>query len=260
MAWLVFSYSLPAQARSSPRVTVWRRLKQIGALAVAGGAQVLPARGECEEAFQWLAQEIRQAQGEAVTMPKSEQSTGLADAELIALFQAARAADYAELEAISNSWSRRSSQKTASGCPRVRPSTWTRSARSHASRRCSTCSTRTRGSTRSAARRPSPAWNGGRSTRSTCRCWCTNESSSCCAASRSCPRSSSWRASTARPTRSRPGCESSPTGSTASTTTATCSAMCRPSSPRPGCGWSKVRGPDIAIGLDLLGVSAPEAM
>ena len=97
MAWLVFSYSLPAQSRSSPRVTVWRRLKQIGALAVAGGAQVLPARDECEESFQWLAQEIRAAQGEAVIM-RVEQFAGLSDAQLITQFQAARAPDYAELE------------------------------------------------------------------------------------------------------------------------------------------------------------------
>jgi hypothetical protein len=97
MPWLVFSYSLPAQSRSSPRVTVWRRLKQIGAVAVAGGAQVLPARDECEEAFQWLAQEIRQAKGEAVTM-RVEQFAGLTDLRLRALFQQAREADYAELE------------------------------------------------------------------------------------------------------------------------------------------------------------------
>jgi hypothetical protein len=97
MPWLVFSYSLPAQSRSSPRVTVWRRLKQIGAVSVAGGAQVLPARDECLEAFQWLAQEIRQAKGDAVTM-RVEQFAGLTDAQLIDLFQAARAADYAELE------------------------------------------------------------------------------------------------------------------------------------------------------------------
>jgi hypothetical protein len=98
MPWLVFSYSLPAQARSSPRVTVWRRLKQIGAVTVAGGAQVLPARDECAEALQWLTQEIRQAKGDAVVM-HVEQFTGLTDAQLIDLFQIARAADYAELDA-----------------------------------------------------------------------------------------------------------------------------------------------------------------
>jgi len=97
MPWLVFSYSLPAQSRSSPRVTLWRRLKQTGAIAVAGGAQVLPSRDECAEAFQWLAQEIRQARGEAVVM-RVEQFAGLTDAQLIELFHVARAADYAELD------------------------------------------------------------------------------------------------------------------------------------------------------------------
>ena len=98
MLWLVFSYSLPAQLHSSPRVTAWRRLKQMGAAAIAGGAQALPARAECAEAFQWLAQEIRQAGGEAVVM-RVENFTGLTDAQLVRLFQFARAADYAELEA-----------------------------------------------------------------------------------------------------------------------------------------------------------------
>jgi hypothetical protein len=79
-------------------VTVWRRLKQAGAVTLAGGAQVLPARDECEEAFQWLAQEIRQANGEAVVM-RVEQFAGLTDAQLIDLFQSARAADYAGLDA-----------------------------------------------------------------------------------------------------------------------------------------------------------------
>jgi hypothetical protein len=78
-------------------VTVWRRLKQIGAISVAGGAQVLPARAECEEAFQGLAQEIRQTKGEAVVM-RVDQFAGLTDAQLIELFQAARAAEYTELE------------------------------------------------------------------------------------------------------------------------------------------------------------------
>jgi hypothetical protein len=97
MPWLVLSYSLPSQARSSPRVAVWRRLRQLGAVAVPGGAQVLPDRPECAEAFQWLAQEIRQAEGQAVSM-RVETFAGLADAELIDLFHATRAGDYAELE------------------------------------------------------------------------------------------------------------------------------------------------------------------
>jgi hypothetical protein len=96
MNWLVFSYSLPTKSSSSPRVALWRRLRRLGAVSPAGGVQVLPARDECREAFQWLAQEIRQAGGEALVM-RVEQFEGLTDQHLIDLFHAARAEEYAEL-------------------------------------------------------------------------------------------------------------------------------------------------------------------
>ena len=97
MNWVVFSYSLPTKTVSSPRVALWRRLRRLGAISPAGGVQVLPARDDCVEAFQWLAQEIRQAKGEAVVM-RVEQFEGLTDQQLITLFHAARVEDYQELE------------------------------------------------------------------------------------------------------------------------------------------------------------------
>ncbi len=56
MDWLVLSYSLSSKA-SGPRVSLWRRLRRLGAVSVAGGPQVLPDRPDCLEAFGWLAQE-----------------------------------------------------------------------------------------------------------------------------------------------------------------------------------------------------------
>ncbi len=97
MNWLVFSYSLPGKSGSGPRVNLWRRLRRLGAISPAGGAQVLPARDECLEAFQWLAREIRQAKGEAEVM-RVEQFEGLTDQQLIDQFHAAREEDYAEIE------------------------------------------------------------------------------------------------------------------------------------------------------------------
>jgi hypothetical protein len=97
MVWLVLSYTLPTGPSSSARVTLWRRLRRLGAIAPVGGAYVLPAREECVEAFQWLAQEIRQAQGEALVM-RVEGFEGLTDAQIIELFCAARAKDYAEID------------------------------------------------------------------------------------------------------------------------------------------------------------------
>jgi hypothetical protein len=97
MKWLVFSYSLPAKSGSAPRVALWRRLRRLGAISPAGGVQVLPDNAECAEAFQWLAQEMRHAGGEALVM-HVEGFSGLGDGQLIELFRAARAEDYAELE------------------------------------------------------------------------------------------------------------------------------------------------------------------
>jgi hypothetical protein len=98
MDWVVFSYSLPTRLRSSPRVALWRRLGQLGAVSPTGSLYVLPARDECLEAFQWLAQEIRQAKGDAVVM-RIEQFEGLSEERLIALFNEARKKEYGELEA-----------------------------------------------------------------------------------------------------------------------------------------------------------------
>lgn len=98
MEWIALSYTLPARGTSSARVTLWRRLRRLGALSVAGGASVLPARPECVEAFGWMAQEIAQADGDAVVM-RIEEFDGLSDGELIERFRDARRTDYAELDA-----------------------------------------------------------------------------------------------------------------------------------------------------------------
>jgi hypothetical protein len=97
MNWLVLTYSLPTGPNSSARVSLWRRLRRIGAVTVSGGAYLLPDRDACREAFQWLAQEIRQAQGEALIL-HVDQVEGLSDAEAIQLFHSVLHKGYAELE------------------------------------------------------------------------------------------------------------------------------------------------------------------
>ena len=101
MDWVAFSYSLPSKEGSSPRVALWRRLRRLGTLAIAGGVQILPAREECMEAFQWLAQEIRSANGEASVM-RVAQLDEPTDQQLVALFCEARVKDYKEIEALAS--------------------------------------------------------------------------------------------------------------------------------------------------------------
>ncbi len=98
MNWVVFSYTLPTKPRSSMRVSIWRRLGRLGAISTTSGVYVLPARDECVEALQWLAQETRQAHGDALIM-RVDQFEGLADSQLIELFNQARAREYEAIEA-----------------------------------------------------------------------------------------------------------------------------------------------------------------
>lgn len=98
MQWIMLTYSLPTSPNSSLRVSLWRRLKRTGAVSVAGGSYLLPARDSCREAFQWLAQEVHQAQGEALLLHVSA-IEGLSDGALVELFHDVRRKDYAEIAA-----------------------------------------------------------------------------------------------------------------------------------------------------------------
>ena len=85
MSWLVFTYSLPSGENSSTRVSLWRRLKRIGAASPKGGVFILPDRDDCLESFQWMAQEIQQSKGEALVM-KVERFEGLSEKHVIEFF------------------------------------------------------------------------------------------------------------------------------------------------------------------------------
>lgn len=95
MKWIVFSYSLPTGANTA-RVTLWRRLRRLGAISPTGSVYILPAQDDCVESFQWLAREIQQAGGETLVMHVS-QFEGLDDRQLIALFNQSRHEEYEEI-------------------------------------------------------------------------------------------------------------------------------------------------------------------
>ena len=62
--WLVFVHRLPAQP-SNARVKVWRRLQQIGAVAVKNAVYALPNNAQSREDFEWLRTEVVALGGEA---------------------------------------------------------------------------------------------------------------------------------------------------------------------------------------------------
>src|SRR5207302_10354078 len=95
--WMVFSYALPSKGSARPRVALWRRLQRSGAVTPKAGLYVLRDRDECVEAFQWLAQEVQQAKGEAVVM-RVERFEGLTDPQIIELFRDSCRKKYSEIE------------------------------------------------------------------------------------------------------------------------------------------------------------------
>jgi len=95
--WIAFSYMLSAKKKSSVRVALWRRLQRLGAISPVSGVHLLPATDDCIESFQWLAQEVQQADGQGVLM-YVDSFDGLSYQAIVELFQAARKSDYAELD------------------------------------------------------------------------------------------------------------------------------------------------------------------
>lgn len=93
--WLLLIHQLPAKPAYA-RVKVWRRLQALGAVTVKGSVYALPANRETREDFAWLAKEIVDSSGEAIVC-EAGLVEGLSDAELQALFDAARDEDYARI-------------------------------------------------------------------------------------------------------------------------------------------------------------------
>lgn len=94
-SWLLLIYQLPAKP-AYLRVKIWRRLQDIGAVAVKNAVHALPMNEETQEDFEWLLREIREGGGEAF-LCEARLIDGLSDEEVRALFDRARDADYAEL-------------------------------------------------------------------------------------------------------------------------------------------------------------------
>lgn len=69
--WLLLVYRIPREPTAG-RVFIWRKLKQLGAVAVQDAVWVLPATPRTQEQFQWLAAEITELQGEAVVWEASQ--------------------------------------------------------------------------------------------------------------------------------------------------------------------------------------------
>jgi hypothetical protein len=63
--WVLLAYRLPREP-STPRSTVWRKLKRLGVAQLGDGLVALPADARTHEALEWIAEEVLEHHGEAM--------------------------------------------------------------------------------------------------------------------------------------------------------------------------------------------------
>lgn len=95
IGWVLLSYRVPREP-STPRIAIWRRLKDLGVVQVGDGLAALPHNDHTKEQLEWVAQQVIEADGDAIVW--SAQPTTRADsAHLIDQQREARDTEYGAL-------------------------------------------------------------------------------------------------------------------------------------------------------------------
>src|SRR5690348_8324552 len=90
--WVLLAYRLPREP-STPRSTLWRKLRRLGAAQIVDGLAALPLDARNREQLEWLAEEVVQSAGEA-TIWVGELTSAAQERDLVTRMAATIAADY----------------------------------------------------------------------------------------------------------------------------------------------------------------------
>lgn len=93
--WLLLIHQIPPKP-DYLRVKIWRRIQRVGAVAVKNSVYVMPRTDQALEDFQWIRREIAERGGDA-SICEAGFVDGLSDAQVEAMFRAARDADYKQI-------------------------------------------------------------------------------------------------------------------------------------------------------------------
>ena len=88
----MLAYRLPREP-STPRISLWRRLKRLGVVQLLDGLVALPADAKTREQLEWVAEEVIEAGGEAMLWI-GRPGTAAEERTLAARMSEAVAADY----------------------------------------------------------------------------------------------------------------------------------------------------------------------
>ena len=95
--WVLLSYRIPREP-STPRITIWRKLKRLGVAQISDGMVALPADARTREHLEWIADEILDAGGTAAIW-LARPGTIATEQDLVTAMAAARAAEYVKVMA-----------------------------------------------------------------------------------------------------------------------------------------------------------------
>ncbi len=93
--WLRLIHQIPSKPNYL-RVKIWRRLSRLGAVAIKNSVYALPKNDQSQEDFRWVLREIIEGGGDG-TLCEARLIDGVTDDDVEALFQSARAADFAQI-------------------------------------------------------------------------------------------------------------------------------------------------------------------
>jgi|SRR5207247_186960 len=95
--WVLLAFRLPREP-STPRIAVWRKLKRLGAAQLVDGLVALPLDSRNRERFEWLADDVTEAGGEA-TIWIGRLASAAQERQLAARMRETVAAEYRALVA-----------------------------------------------------------------------------------------------------------------------------------------------------------------
>ncbi len=95
--WVLLVYRLPREP-SRPRVAVWRKLRDLGALYLQDGVAALPEDAVTREQLEWLQLRVKEAGGKA-TLWEGRPGTVAEERELVEAFRASREEAYGAIAA-----------------------------------------------------------------------------------------------------------------------------------------------------------------
>lgn len=93
--WVLLSYRVPREP-STPRIAIWRKLKDLGVAQVGDGLVALPKDARTKEHLEWVAAKVIEASGEAIVWVATPTPRRQSD-ELARQLRHDREAEYAEL-------------------------------------------------------------------------------------------------------------------------------------------------------------------